>query len=174
MAKIPSAIVLKRDRDLEGRRAHLWVRRALFGLVVAVPVLALANLFGQVPENSTATSASAGLRVHAPSRVRGGLLYQARFDIEARRELADAVLVLDRGWLEGMTVNTIEPAPSGETSENGRLRLELGKIKAGAKYSLFMAFQVNPTNIGHRSQRVWLRDGNTPLLSVGRSITVFP
>jgi hypothetical protein len=42
-------IVLKRDRDLEGRTWHIWARRALIGLVALVPVLALANLSGQRP-----------------------------------------------------------------------------------------------------------------------------
>jgi hypothetical protein len=35
-------------------------------------------------------------------------------------------------------------------------------------------FQVNPTNIGHRSQDVELDNGNAPLVKVKRAITVFP
>jgi hypothetical protein len=37
-----------------------------------------------------------------------------------------------------------------------------------------MDFQVNPTNVGHRSQDVELLDGETPILSVERDVTVFP
>ena len=69
------------------------------------------------------------------------------------------MLLLDPGWLEGITINTIEPSPIGEGSRDGKLVLELGHIPAGATYLLFIQAQVNPTNIGHRSQDVALYDG---------------
>jgi uncharacterized membrane protein YcaP (DUF421 family) len=47
---VPDAIVLKRDRDLEGRQLDIWIRRGLMGLVAAVPLLALFNVFGQRPD----------------------------------------------------------------------------------------------------------------------------
>jgi hypothetical protein len=37
-----------------------------------------------------------------------------------------------------------------------------------------MQFQTNPTNIGHRPQTVWLYDGPRLLLTLHRTITVFP
>jgi hypothetical protein len=37
-----------------------------------------------------------------------------------------------------------------------------------------MQFQVNPTTTGTRKQQVALLDGNTPLLSLTRHLTVFP
>ena len=52
MGPVPDTIVLKRDLDLAGRRNEIWVRRGLFALVCAVPVLALLNLFGQRPDGS--------------------------------------------------------------------------------------------------------------------------
>ena len=73
-----------------------------------------------------------------------------------------------------MTINTIEPSPTDETSENGRLALTLGPIKAGDSFLLFMQFQVNPTNVGRRSQDVELRDGDTHIATIHRTVTVFP
>jgi hypothetical protein len=174
MAGIPDGIVLRRDRDLDSRKHEIWVRRGLFALLVAIPVLALFNIFGQRPQTSTAVTPAAKLVVYAPARVRSGLLYEARFRIDARRKLENAALVLDPGWLEGMTVNSIAPSPNKQTSENGLLRLNLGKIEAGHKFRLFIYFQVNPTNVGHRSQVVELDDGSTRLMSVRRTITIFP
>ena len=101
-------------------------------------------------------------------------MFQARFTIQARRDLKDATLVLGDGWLENMTVNTIEPSPVGEASDDGKLSLELGHIPAGQKYVLFIQFQVNPTNIGHREQTVALRDGDRSLLAYEKTITVYP
>ena len=139
-----------------------------------VPLLALLNLFGQRPSGSDAAAPAAHLNVYAPSTVRAGLLFQARFHITARQNLRDATLVLSSGWLEGMTVNTIEPSPTSEASKNGKISLELGHIPAGRTFLLFMQFQVNPINVGHRAQDVALYDGNRKLLEVHRTITIFP
>jgi hypothetical protein len=174
VADAPDTIVLGKHRDLEGRRREVWVRRALLSLVVLVPVLALFNLFGQHPQTSKASVDAATLSVYAPTRVRGGLLWQARFHITAHRELKNAILVLGTGWLEGMTVNTIEPGPVGEASRNGRLALTLGHIPQNQSYILFMQFQVNPTNVGHRSRDVVLYDGNTQIASIHQKVTVLP
>jgi len=174
MAQVPDTIVLKRDLDLAGRRNEIWVRRGLLALVCVVPVLALLNLFGQRPAGSEAAVAAARLQVYAPTRVRGGLLFEARFHVTAEQDIKKAILVLDPGWLEGMTVNTIEPAPTNEASANGSLSLELGHIPGGQSYLLFIQFQVNPTNFGHRHQTVQLYDGSRKLLELHRTMTVFP
>lgn len=174
MAQIPDTIVLKRDRDLAGREHEIWVRRGLFALLCVVPVLALLNLFGQHPATSTAIGAAARLQVYAPARVRGGLLFEARFHVTALRDLKRATLVLDPGWLEGMTVNTIEPSPTNETSLNGNPSLTLGHIPRGHSYLLFIQFQVNPINVGHRRQTVQLYDGSRKVLELHRTITIFP
>lgn len=51
-----------------------------------------------------------------------GLLFSARITIHANETLQDAALVLNSNWLEGMTLNTLEPSPVSETSQNGSLR----------------------------------------------------
>lgn len=175
MADIPDQIVLKRDRDLEGRAWQIWLRRGLFLLLPIVALLGLLNLFGQRPSTTTAAAqGAASLKLFAPNRVRSGVLYQARFHITAQRDLKQATLVLSPGWLESMTVNTIEPSPVNEASDNGRLSLDLGHIPAGSSYLLFMQFQTNPTNVGHRDASVTLKDGDETLLRIHRTVTVFP
>jgi hypothetical protein len=175
VADIPDQIVLKRHRDLDGREWEIWVRRGLFALLPILALLGLVNLFGQHPATTTTSSAgAASLKLFAPTRLRSGLLWEARFHITAQRDLKQATLVLSPGWLEGMTVNTIEPSPVGEASNNGRLSLDLGHIPAGQSYLLFMQFQTNPTNVGHRDASLTLKDGDTPLLHLHRTMTVFP
>jgi hypothetical protein len=174
MADIPDRIVLRRDRDLEGRAWQIWLRRGLFTLLPVVAILGLLNVFGQRPESRTKAVAAASLKLYAPSRVRSGVLFQARFHITARQDLKQATLVLDPGWLESMTLNTIEPSPVNEASDNGRLSLDLGHIPAGGSYLLFLEFQTNPTNVGHRSADVTLKDGDQTLLHIDRTITIFP
>jgi hypothetical protein len=150
------------------------VRRALLTLVLCIPIVALFNVFGQRPSTSRAAAGAANLSVYAPDRVRGGLLYTARFHITARRRLKNATLVLDPGWFEGMQVNSMTPQPLGEGSRDGKAVLELGHIPAGHSVIYFIQFQVNPTNVGHRSQNVELDDGPTRLFVIHRTITIFP
>jgi hypothetical protein len=175
VADVPDTIVLKRHRDFVGRRYTLWPRWVILALITLFCVLGLLNVFGQRPSTVAAETPAAKLTVYAPTKLRGGLLFSARFHITARRELKDATLVLDPGWAEGMAINTIEPSPLGEGSKNGRLTLQLGHVPAGQSYILFMQFQVNPTNIAwHRPQNVELDDGTTKVLTIKRDIVIYP
>jgi hypothetical protein len=174
MSEIPDGIVLRRHRDLEGL-PETWPRRAVLGLIVVFALLALFDVFGQRPSGTTAHAARASLELYAPSHLRGGLLFSARFHLTANRDLKDAVLVLDQGWAEGMAINTIEPSPVGEASRDGELSLDLGHVPAGKSYVLYMQFQVNPTNVAwHRSAGVTLLDGPAKLLHIDRKLTIYP
>ena len=87
----------------------------------------------------------------------------------------NATLKLDPGWAEGLSVNTVEPSPVSEASDDGRLSFELGHIPAGKSYLLFMQFQVNPTNVAwNRPQNVELVDGGRVVARLHRKFTVFP
>jgi hypothetical protein len=174
VADQPDSIVLKRHRDLEGRLRHPAIRRVLLLLVAVLAVAALFNVFGQRPTTSSASIPAATLSVYSPPRVRGGLMFTTRFHITAHEDLKDARLVLDPGWIEGMQVNSMNPQPINEGSRNGSIVLDLGHIPAGGSYIQFVEFQVNPTNVGHRSQAVELDDGQTKLLTIHRTITIFP
>jgi hypothetical protein len=175
VADAPDGIVLKRSRDLEGVRRHPWPRRAILAAIALFAILALLNVFGQRPSTSSASSPEARLKLYSPAHLRGGLLFSARFHVFAKRDVKNAILVLDPGWVEGMSINTIEPSPVGEASSNGRLSLQLGHIPKGQSYILWMQFQVNPTNIAwHRSAGVTLTDGSTPLVHIPRRVTIYP
>jgi hypothetical protein len=170
---VPDQLTIERARDREGRR-DVQFRRGAFSVLLLLIGLGLLNLFGQHPSTKTAEADAATLEVYAPERVRGGLYFEARFRIDAVRDLKEATLVLDPGWAEGITINTVEPTPVGEASRDGKLAFELGRIPAGEKHVFYLQMQVNPTNVGHRSQGVRLFDGKELVATVERSITVFP
>jgi len=172
---IPETLVLKRNRDLAGMRRWPWPRWVILTLMALFSLLGLLNVFGQRPSGVSADSAKAKLTLYAPTKLRGGLLFSARFHISAHQELKNAALVLDPGWAEGMAINTIEPSPVGEASKNGRLSFQLGHVPAGQAFILFMQFQVNPTNVAwHRPQNVELDDGNSRLLTIDRDVNIYP
>ena len=170
----PDQLTLARHRDLEGRERRPYVRWALLSLIGLVTLLGLANVFGQRPHTETVAANGVELEVYSPERLRSGLFFMSRFTIRAQDEIEAATLVLDPGWLEGITLNSLVPSPVGEASRDGKIALDLGRVPAGAKHVLFLHFQVNPTEVGRRSQDVALHDGETPLLEVDRTVTIFP
>ena len=173
MADTPQFLTLKNNRDRK-ERVELFCRRAFFTLIFIMALAGLLNVFGQRPENSLAASSAADLHVFAPTALRGGLYYEGRMTINAKRDVAKATLVLDSGWTEQMQINTIEPSPVGESSRDGKLALEFGHVPASEKLVVWLQFQVNPTNVGRRSQDVALYDDTTLLVQVDRNVTVFP
>jgi hypothetical protein len=174
VADQPDGIVLARHRDLKGRGWHSWVRRGLVGVVALVALLALAGFVGQGTSTTRSETPAATLSVDAPSGVRGGLLYQARFTILAHQELKQATLVLNEKWIDGLTVNTIEPSPVSEASRDGKLAFDLGHLAAGARYVLYVDYQVNPTTTGSRTLKAELDDGEQPVASLTRSLRIWP
>jgi hypothetical protein len=174
VADTPDRIVLERHRDLAGRGHHIWYRRALVAILGAFLVLGAANVFGQRPAGHTADAPEASLELYAPSKLRGGVMFEARFTITAHQDVKNALLQLSPGWVEGMQINTIEPGPLGEASRNGDLLFTLGHIPAGQKHRLFMQFQVSATNVGRRHADVTLYDGGKKLIHLDREITVYP
>ena len=174
MADQPDGIVLRRHRDLQGRRWHPWLRRGLLGLIALVLVLALFDVFGQETSTTRAEAGAATLSVSAPCAVRGGLLFQARITTEVHTDLRDATLVLNQAWVDGLTVNTIEPSPLNEASRDGSLAFDLGHLPAGSKHVLYLDYQVNPTTVGSRTLRLELQDGETPVTSLERTLRILP
>ena len=170
----PDFITLSRHRDLKERGRGLWTRRAILGLLFLLPLLAVANVFGQRASTSTASGPAASLEVQMPAAARPGLIYEARFTITATQKLSAATLAFRSDWLEGLTLNTIEPSPVSETSENGSLVLVLGPIDAGKTFRLVFQMQVNPTSFGRRDQDVVLTDGDRTVASVHRTLTIYP
>jgi hypothetical protein len=172
----PDHITLSRHRDWEKRRLDRFLPPVLLLIAAVLPVLALFGVFGQNPEVKKVANpnGAATLELSAPTSVRSGLLFEARFDIRAARDIKDAVLVLDSGWLESMTLNTVEPSPAEETSRNGGIAFDLGEIPQGKLWRQYLQFQVNPVNGGSQSQGVTLYDGNVPLLHLNRDMMVWP
>jgi hypothetical protein len=174
VAQVPDGITLERNRDLTGRSWTPWVRRLLLACVAVLPLLALLGVFGQKPSTSSAASPAASLSVTAPTRLRGGLIFQVKVKVVARREIKQLQIAFDTGWWESMSVNSIEPNPSSETSHNGQVVLSYGNLPAGQNLIAWVYFQVNPTNVGKRREDIAILDGSELLVRIHRSATIFP
>jgi hypothetical protein len=174
VADTPQFLTLKRNRDLEGVSSGPWARRLLVALLTVVVVLGALNVFGQQPDTVVVDADAARLELFSPEDLRSGLYFMSRFVIDAKEDLDEATLVLDPGWLEGVTLNTVEPSPVGEASRDGQIAFELGHIPAGDQYRFYLQFQVNPTEFGRRSHDVALYDGDTLLARIDRTTMIWP
>jgi hypothetical protein len=172
---LPAEIDLGRHRDFQGRLTGQWIRRGFLALLLVFVLAALANVFGQAAATDTADGAAATLSVKAPDRVRGGLVYQGEFKIEAKRDLGAPTLVLDRGWVDQTTINTIQPEPEGTTSDaDGDLKLRFAPLPAGRTLVVYVEFQANPINVGSHDASVSLDDGARPVARISRTQFDFP
>jgi hypothetical protein len=171
---VPEGLDPARHVDLEGRGAHPAVRRTFLVLLVAIAVAALVNVFGQRPSTDRASASFASLEVQSPTRLRGGLLFQTRIQVHARTRIAHPTLVLRHGWFESMSVNSIVPNPESQSAVDGTVRLVFPPLAAGRSSTVWIYFQVNPTNLGRRTEDVTLEGASGQRVAVRRSVTVFP
>ncbi len=170
----PADLSVERHRDLVGRAYEPWVRRAVLAIFVAIAALGLANVFGQRATTSSASGAAAELTLEAPDRLRGGIIAQGTIEVRAIERIAQPRLVLDPGWIDGMTINTISPAAAAEGSDQGRTVLAYGELGAGDTLTVRISYQVNPTDLGSQAGGVALLDGDRQIARVDRTIVVFP
>jgi|tagenome__1003787_1003787.scaffolds.fasta_scaffold20599903_2 hypothetical protein len=166
---------LDRHRDLEGRRREEWGRRIVTSILVVFVLLAAANVFGQRPSSAAASGSAAQLVVSTPSTVRGGLIFQTRVEVSARRRIAHPTLVLGGGWFDSMTLNSIQPGPESQESRGAGVTLAYPSLDAGDHMTVWLEWSANPTNVAwNRPQQVALDDGGSPLVALTRHVTVFP
>jgi hypothetical protein len=174
VAELPDRLERTKHVDLHGRNVEPWFRRVGLVLLLAVAALGLANVFGQHTHTLTVDSRAARLSVETPGRARSGLIYQTIFKIDAHQALAKPTLLLDPGWFDGLTINTVEPDAVTWGQRESRNTLELPAMAAGDHFALRLQYQVNPTVLGHRAQNVVLADGDTTLVTLEHAETIFP
>ena len=102
--------------------------------------------------------------MEAPTAVRSGLIYEVQFTVSAHRALEEPTLVLDSGWFDGFTINTMSPDTKDWAQRDGRQVLSYDAVPAGTELVVRLQYQANPTTMGTRNQGVVLEDGGTPIL----------
>ena len=174
MTALPDHLERKQHVDLERRDIEQWL--VWVGIVVFVVFLGagLANVFGQKVRTASVTNAVADLEVQAPTAVRSGLIYEVQFTISAHRALDEPTLVLDSGWFDGFTINTMSPDTKDWLQRDGVNVLSYDPLPAGTELVVRLQYQANPTLVGTRDQGVVLEDGGAPILALEHEMTVFP
>jgi hypothetical protein len=174
MAALPEFLDRKTHVELYRRDIEPYFRWAILGIFAAMSIAGLLNLFGQRTSELSADAPAAKLTVSAPRAARGGLIYEVSFRIDAHSALAKPTLILDPGWFDGLTINTVEPDAVTWGQKNGRNSVQLPAIAARDHFVLRLQYQVNPTLVGHHTQNLELDDGNVQILTMRRSQLFFP
>ena len=174
MAALPDHLDRKAHVELSGFDLERYFRAATLLIFVGISAAGLANVFGQHTEVTSVDAPKAKFTLDAPRAARGGLIYQAKFRVDAHQDLAKPTLVLAPGWFDGLTINTVEPDAVTWGQRNGLNTVQLPAIAAGDHFVLRFQYQVNPTVIGVHDQDVQLTEGGAPIASIDFSETIFP
>ncbi len=172
--ELPGTLDATRDRELAGRTHHVWLRRAGLLALLAIVVAALSDFFGQEPSTASSTANGASLGISGPTRLRGGLIFQTRFQFSSSRTVKDARIALSPSWFESTTLNSTSPQATSESFGAGGVRYSFGSLRPGETKTVWMEWSVNPTDVATRHETVTLYDGMTPLTTVHRTVTIFP
>ncbi len=171
--RVPERIDVER-RAIQSERVS-WLRRGILAALAGLVVLALLGGFGQKPSVAVSTSDAASLRVTAPTRLRGGLVFQVKVEVHAIQAIRHPLLRFSSAWFDSMTTNAIVPQPAQQISHGADTLFELGPMAAGSDTTWWLYFQVNPTNVQwRRPETVELLDGGRVLARIAQRLTVFP
>jgi hypothetical protein len=153
-----------------------WQRHASpLSLVVfaAVIVLALSGMLGHEREWNT-QSGGAALTVHMPQLIRNGEFFEMRIGVESDEPITELVVGIDQAIWEDMTVNTLIPAATDESSADGEFRFTFAEQPAGTPFLLKIDAQVNPDILGGNAGTVTVYDGDEALVEAAVDIGVLP
>ena len=154
-----------------------WLARWPFNLAVLgfVLLLAFVGVFG-ASARLTAVGDGVSLVVEAPIRIRNGNFYETVLTVSAtRRDIRDAVVLIDQNIWYQVTVNAVLPEPSEYGFRDGAFELRFGRLSAGDTLVVKISAQLNSgrkpsTNAG----RIALADGDVVLATVDYAMEVLP
>jgi hypothetical protein len=142
----------------------------IFGSVI---LLGLTGVLGH--ERQWTTEANGiGLEIHAPEIIRNGEFFEMRIAVDADAPIEELVVGVDASVWEDMTVNTMIPAASEESSENGEFRFTFARLDAGTPFLLKVDLQVNPDILLGNDGSVTVYDGAEELAALDIDIAVLP
>ena len=135
----------------------------------ALVVAALLDVFGQRPVTRGRRSVCDARGSVARSTLRGGLIFQARFTVTARRRSVSRRSCSSGGGSSRCRSTRSCPTGAVVVRATARVRLTYPRSPAGVSLDVWIYFQVNPTNVGTRRQNVELDDGGTRLAADRRA-----
>jgi hypothetical protein len=142
------------------------------GVILLVPLLAVAGVFGPTQKSITAQDAGLRLEVSYPARMRYLTINELRIKIQNTTAVAAPLItvVVDRQFLENFAELALEPSADQITAEG--YVIELREVPAQAERHILISFRAR----GHFGHSGWVRAiaEDQPALTVPMSVFVFP
>jgi hypothetical protein len=169
--RAPDGIGEEHVRPVAGWRRHASpLALVVFG---AVMVLGMTGLLGREADWRAETN-GVRLGVHTSEILRNGEFFEMRVSVEADEPITELVIGVDSALWEDLTVNTMIPAASDETSEHGEFRFTFAELDAGTPFLMKIDLQVNPDIVAGNEGTVSVYDGEEPLAAADVTIAVLP
>lgn len=165
---------------LDARPSHqrLWDRHASPISILVLGGLLLAAGFGfaggQPSPPRTADLGDARLTVKTPTIIRNGEFFETDITLTADVPLDDAVVAVSPALWHDMTVNTMIPAPAGESFKDGRFHFSYGPLAAGDSLHIKIDGQINPPLFAGTRGDIAVFDGSRRIGVMPLRIKVLP
>jgi hypothetical protein len=170
-AAFPDGIDVRHVERLAGWRHHASpLSLGAFGMVV---LLALFGVFGH-ERRWEADTGGTRLSVQMPETIRNGEFFEIRVEVESDASIGELVIGIDQALWEDMTINTLIPAATDESAEDGEFRFTFGGLAAGTPFLLKVDAQVNPDILGGNEGVVTVYDGEVAVTELPVAMTVLP
>jgi hypothetical protein len=152
-----------------GRRANP-IGVVLLGLVLLAALLGVAGH----EVTRSATGGGAELRWEAPEVIRNGEFFEMRLMVMSAGGIGDLGVGIPTALWEDITINTMFPAASEETSAGGELLFSFGAVEPGVEFQLKVDAQINPDIIGSNEGVLRVYDGEDQLVELPVRLEVRP
>jgi hypothetical protein len=170
--RYPDGLAQSHERDRPVRRAANWL--GLF-VLLALLVVAMTGVLGGGPRPVLAAQAPAAeLRIKTPDVLRSGMFFEIAVEARARRAIGKPVLAISESYWRDITINTLEPAPASEKSEERMFVFEYDPLAPGDVLLVKFDGQINPSLFGGTAGRIELRDGERTIATIPLEMTVLP
>lgn len=164
--------------DSSHSQAKGWHRHANPAAILALGLLlsaALAGVFGGQPHPTrTIVTSSATVKLQLPERIRNGMFFEMRAEIETKRKFEDLTVAISSIYWRDLTVNSMIPGPTDEKSENGRYLFSYGPIDANQTVTIKIDGQINPPLFAGNSGEILLMDGDAVIAIIPVKMNVLP
>jgi hypothetical protein len=147
---------------------------ALVLLAVLIATAFTGALGGRRSPTAKVVTPAVSLSIKTPRTLRNGMFFETEIAVTPRRPLQDLTIAVDRALWKDFTVNTMIPAASDETFEDGRYRFSYGAVGAGKSLVVKVDSQINPALIGGTAGQVAVYDGDILLAELPVAMKVRP
>ncbi len=169
---LPDGIDEAHVAEKHGIRRHESV--IALGILTVIVLAAAVGFFGRPDSARTASGTAGDLEVFGPSLIRNGEFFEMRFRIRATETIGEPVIAVEDAVWEDLTVNTLIPAATDETHEDGRFLFTFAELPAGEEFLFKVDLQINPDFLGANEGRIALLDGEDEITSLEYELGVLP